>query len=267
MPCFLLMPGCYFWRPTKWTNKIPRWIQKKNKQHWTRKPGSGCSRVDLAGNLAGERLVTPVPVSAHRRSIASTAARARRNFCQQEPVYAAQCCRPASRRRGCWSLPLAAVAVELSPASLVEVHGRLDWVYGLSVGCSAGWCFCSRASRGPWQGTSGRAPTSEWASIFSRGTGSGALGGLGLRLPRGFRPGGSWRVDEPSPRSWGSEAYCACLPAFLLGADFGSRGRPRGVEVGLRLVRGPISEGRFWILELAEFGMMWAQAHCSVVRV
>lgn len=193
MSCFLTMPGCYFWRPTRWTNKIPKWTQKKNKQHRTRKPGSGCSGADLAGNLAGERLVTPVPVSAHRHSTASSAAWAGRNFCHQEPVYAAQCCRPASRRRGCWSLPLAAVAVELTPASLVEVHGRLDWVYGRSVGRSAGWCFCSRASRGPWQGTSGRAPTSEWASIFLARDRFWGTGRTGPAAPSGLP---SWRLLE-----------------------------------------------------------------------
>lgn len=93
--------------------------------------------------------------------LASSAPRAGRNFCRPEPVCCAQCCRPASRRRGCCSLPLAAVTVEFSPASLVEEHSRLDCVYGRSAGRFAGWCFCIRASSIPWQGTSGRAPTSK----------------------------------------------------------------------------------------------------------
>ncbi|EDL05560.1 cyclin C, isoform CRA_d, partial [Mus musculus] len=56
----------------------------------------------------------------------------------------AQCCRPASRRRGCCSLPPAAVAVEFSPASLVgaqssglclwSLRGPLCWLVHLYQG-------------------------------------------------------------------------------------------------------------------------------------
>lgn len=63
-----------------------------------------------------------------------------------------------------------------------------------------------------------------------------ACGSLGASVLAAL---GEW---VSSPREVGGRSLLR-LPAFLLGADFGSRGRLRGW--GMRLVRGPISEGRF----------------------
>ncbi|KAG8522142.1 Cyclin-C [Galemys pyrenaicus] len=104
-------------------------------------------------------------------------------------VYTVQCCRPASKRIGCYPLPFTVAAAERSQADHIEERGyRAGWVYGRSAGRSTGWCFFIRARCVPWQGTFGRAPISKYSFVVFlwagpwRGGENGACDSLGLDL-------------------------------------------------------------------------------------
>lgn len=137
--------------------------------------------------------------------LGSSATRTGRNFCRPEPVYAAQCCQPASRQQGAvlflrlrllWSL--------VQPVWLKSTVACVGSMVAPLAALPAGAFVSGQAV------FHGRELLAELPLVselpFSRvGPVLGHGGGLGLPFSRGFHPGRCCSEGEPSLRSWGSE--------------------------------------------------------------